>query len=77
MVKYTERKGKSRIKEYFQSISKQLSKENKKFQYSVAKKGSTASQYSFLVYSAKIIAYYQILWYDIHIHFGRLRCPAS
>ncbi|MDD5832140.1 MAG: AAA family ATPase [Clostridiales bacterium] len=45
MVKYAERKDKSRIKECFQSIPKQLSKENKKFQYSVMKKGSTASQY--------------------------------
>ena len=45
MVKYAERKDKSRIKECFQSIPKQLSKENKKFQYSVVKKGSTASQY--------------------------------
>lgn len=45
MVKYAERKDKSRIKECFQSIPKQLSKENKKFQYSVVKKGSTAAQY--------------------------------
>ena len=45
MVKYAERKDKSRIKECFQSIPKQLSKENKKFQYSVVRKGSTASQY--------------------------------
>lgn len=45
MVKYAEKKDKSRIKECFQSIPKQLSKENKKFQYSVVKKGSTASQY--------------------------------
>lgn len=45
MIKYAERKDKSRIKECFQSIPKQLSKENKKFQYSVVKKGSTASQY--------------------------------
>ena len=45
MVKYAERKDKSRIKECFQSIPKQLSKENKKFQYSVVKKASTASQY--------------------------------
>lgn len=45
MVKYAERKDKSRIKQCFQSIPKQLSKENKKFQYSVVKKGSTASQY--------------------------------
>ena len=45
MVKYAERKDKSRIKECFQSIPKQLSKENKKFQYSIVKKGSTASQY--------------------------------
>ena len=38
MVKYAEKKDKSRIKECFQSIPKQLSKENKKFQYSVVKK---------------------------------------
>ena len=46
MVKYAERKDKSHIKECFQSIPKQLSKENKKFQYSVVKKGSTASKYA-------------------------------
>ena len=46
MVKYAEKKDKSRIKECFQSIPKQLSKENKKFQYSVVKKGSTASKYA-------------------------------
>lgn len=46
MVKYAERRDKSRIKECFQSIPKQLSKENKKFQYSVVKKGSTASKYA-------------------------------
>ena len=45
MVKYAEKKDKSRIKECFQSIPKQLNKENKKFQYSVVKKGSTASKY--------------------------------
>lgn len=45
MVKYAEKKDKSRIKECFRSIPKQLSKENKKFQYSVVKKGSTASKY--------------------------------
>lgn len=46
MVKYAEKKDKSQIKECFQSIPKQLSKENKKFQYSVVKKGSTASKYA-------------------------------
>lgn len=46
MVKYAERKDKSRIRECFQSIPKQLGKENKKFQYSVVKKGSTASIYA-------------------------------
>lgn len=46
MVKYAEKKDKSRIKECFQSIPKQLAKENKKFQYSVVKKGSTASKYT-------------------------------
>lgn len=35
MVKYAEKKDKSRIKECFQSIPRQLAKENKKFQYSV------------------------------------------
>lgn len=45
MVKYAEKADKSKIKECFQSIPKQLSKENKKFQYSVIKKGSTASKY--------------------------------
>ena len=46
MVKYAEKKDKSKIKECFQSIPKQLSKENKKFQYSVVKKGSTSSKYA-------------------------------
>lgn len=46
MVKYAERRDKSSIRECFQSIPRQLSKENKKFQYSVVKKGSTASQYA-------------------------------
>ena len=46
MVKYAEKKDKSRIRECFQSIPKQLSKENKKFQYFVVKKGSTASKYA-------------------------------
>lgn len=46
MVKYAEKKDKSRIRECFQSIPKQLSKENKKFQYSIVKKGSTSSKYA-------------------------------
>lgn len=46
MIKYANQKDKSRILECFQSIPKQLSKENKKFQYSVVKKGSTASKYA-------------------------------
>lgn len=46
MVKYAEKRDKSRIRECFQSIPRQLSKENKKFQYSVVKKGSTASKYA-------------------------------
>ncbi len=45
MVKYAPREDKPRIKECFQSIPIQLSKENKKFQYSVVKKGSRASHY--------------------------------
>jgi hypothetical protein len=46
MVKYAENKDKANIKECFESIPKQLSKENKKFQYSVVKKGSTAAKYA-------------------------------
>lgn len=46
MVKYAEKKDKSTIKECFQSIPRQLAKENKKFQYSVVKKGSTAAKYT-------------------------------
>lgn len=46
MVKYADDKDKVRIKECFQSIPRQLSKENKKFQYAVVKKGSTASKYA-------------------------------
>lgn len=46
MVKYADRKDKALIKQCFQSIPKQLSKENKKFQYSVVKKGATASKFA-------------------------------
>ncbi|MDO4265063.1 MAG: ATP-binding protein [Eubacteriales bacterium] len=45
MVKYAEKKDKSRIRECFQSIPKQLSKENKKFQYSLIEKGATGSKF--------------------------------
>lgn len=45
MIKYANDTDKPLIKECFQSIPKQLSKENKKFQYSVVKKGSTASKF--------------------------------
>ena len=37
---------KARIRECFRSIPKQLAKENKKFQYSVIKKGSTSSSFA-------------------------------
>lgn len=46
MVKYADVKDKSRIKECFESIPRQLGRENKKFQYSLVKKGSTSSQFS-------------------------------
>ena len=45
MVKYAENKDKVKIKECFESIPNQLSKENKKFKYSVVKKGTRASTY--------------------------------
>ena len=46
MVKYASNEDKSRIRECFESIPRQLAKENKKFQYSVIKKGGRASQYA-------------------------------
>lgn len=45
MVKYADDRDKPLIKECFQSIPKQLSKENKKFQYAIVKKGGTASKF--------------------------------
>lgn len=45
MIKYAERKDKANIKECFQSIPRQLAKENKKFQYSVVKKGGNAAKF--------------------------------
>lgn len=45
MIKYASGGDKSKIRECFDSIPKQLSKENKKFQYAVIRKGSTASKY--------------------------------
>ena len=45
MVKYADDSDKPHIRECFESIPKQLAKENKKFQYSVVKKGGRASQY--------------------------------
>lgn len=45
MVKYADDKDKPHIRECFQSIPRQLSKENKKFQYSVVQKGATSSKF--------------------------------
>ncbi len=45
MLKYANDTDKPLIRECFLSIPKQLSKENKKFQYSLVKKGSTASKF--------------------------------
>ena len=45
MVKYADDADKPRIRECFESIPKQLAKENKKFQYSAVRKGGRASQY--------------------------------
>lgn len=46
MIKYATNKDKPLIRECFQSIPKQLSKENKKFNYSLVKKGSTAAKFA-------------------------------
>ena len=45
MIKYADEADKPLIKECFASIPKQLSKENKKFQYSVVKKGASSSKF--------------------------------
>lgn len=45
MVKYAEEVDKPRIRECFESIPKHLAKENKKFQYSVVRRGGRTSQY--------------------------------
>lgn len=45
MVKYAYDNDKPHIRECFESVPKQLAKENKKFQYSVVKKGGRSSQY--------------------------------
>ncbi len=46
MVKYADEADKPHIRECFESIPKQLAKENKKFQYSVVRKGGRALQYA-------------------------------
>ena len=45
MVKYAKGADKIRIRECFQSIPRQLAKENKKFQYSVVRKGGRSKEY--------------------------------
>lgn len=45
MIKYAPAQDKVRIRECFESIPRQLAKENKKFQYSDIRKGSRSSQY--------------------------------
>lgn len=45
MIKYADNSDKVRIRECFESIPKQLAKENKKFQYSIVRKGGRSSQY--------------------------------
>lgn len=45
MTKYAQSSDKTRIKECFDSIPRQLAKENKKFKYSEVKKGGRASEY--------------------------------
>ena len=45
MLKYARQEDKTRIRECFDSIPAQLSKENKKFQYSAIRKGGRSAQY--------------------------------
>ncbi len=45
IIKYAPKEDKVKIRECYESIPRQLSKENRKFQFSVVKKGATSSQY--------------------------------
>ena len=45
MIKYAEQNDKAKIRDCFNSIPKQLAKENKKFQYSLVKKRGTSKQF--------------------------------
>ncbi len=45
MMKYAAQTDKSKIRECFESIPRQLSRDNKKFTYSLARKGARSSQY--------------------------------
>ena len=45
MIKYAKAEDKVRIRECFESIPRQLSRDNKKFTYSVVRKGGRSSQY--------------------------------
>lgn len=46
IIKYAENVEKPKIRKCYNSIPKQLAKENKKFQYSVVEKGSTSRKYA-------------------------------
>lgn len=46
MIKYASGRDKAQIRECFDSIPKQLAKENKKFQYSLVRKGGRAANFS-------------------------------
>ncbi len=46
MVKYASNSDKSKIRECFESIPRQLGKDNKKFQYAMIKKGARSSEYA-------------------------------
>lgn len=46
MLKYADDSDKPRIRKCFESIPKQLAKENKKFQYSMVRKGGKSSQFA-------------------------------
>lgn len=45
MVKYASREDKNRIRECFESVPRQLSRDNKKFSYSVVRKGGRSKEY--------------------------------
>lgn len=54
IIKYAESNEKQKVRSCFLSIPKQLAKENRKFQYSMVEKGSSARKYSSVFFGSQM-----------------------